>query len=303
MLPRPAERGEGWGEGQSVAPLTRTRLRINFHALSPLTRGEGTCRAGALRGEACEPVELGLRQLAIVGDDHEMILHQAEHLDGKPQPLARIGVARRGVAPALDVIGLDLREDVFERLAAEQLLGARAARNCRLELVIDHLSLSASCAGRSASSRAFTPVHSPRRRAYTPFRPAMDARGRAYDPRIHREKVFANKMDRRVKPGGDDYLPGLLLRDGRHLGFLLHRLWSCRMGGVGDRLDGGTLHVLLVALARDLQVEQLELLLERELLAFEGELRVELHLLVRGIRRDLGLLGLRLRRDLSVLRV
>jgi len=74
MLPRPAERGEGWGEGQSVAPLTRTRLRINFHALSPLTRGEGTCRAGALRGEACEPVELGLRQLAIVGDDHEMIL-------------------------------------------------------------------------------------------------------------------------------------------------------------------------------------------------------------------------------------
>src|SRR5262249_5755185 len=157
--------------------------------------------AGMLRGEACEPVELGLRQLAIVGDDHEMILHQAEHLDRRPQPLARIGVARRGVAPALDVIGLDLREDVFERLAAKQLLGARATRDRRLELVIDHLSLSASCAGRSASSTAFTPVHTPRRRAYTPFRPAMDARGRAYDPRIHREKVFANKMDRRVHPG------------------------------------------------------------------------------------------------------
>jgi hypothetical protein len=28
------------------------------------------------------------------------------------------------------------------------------------------------------------------------------------DPAIHREKVFAKKMDRRVKPGGDDYLPG-----------------------------------------------------------------------------------------------
>src|SRR5262245_25261370 len=127
--------------------------------------------AGMLRGEACEPVELGLRQLAIVGDDHEMILHQAEHLDRKPQPLARIGVARRGVAPALDVIGLDLREDVFERLAAKQLLGARAARNCRLELVIDYLFLLSLFVGRSASSRAFTPVHSPRRRAYTPFRP------------------------------------------------------------------------------------------------------------------------------------
>src|SRR5262245_60521346 len=51
-----------------------------------------------------------------------------------------------------------------------------------------------------------------------PLGRAMDARERAYDPRIHREKVFANKMDRRVKPGGDDYLPALLLGDGRHLG-------------------------------------------------------------------------------------
>src|SRR5262245_5668336 len=190
--------------------------------------------AGMLRGEACEPVELGLRQLAIVGDDHEMILHQAEHLDGKPQPLARVGVARRGVAPALDVIGLDLREDVFERLAAEQLLGARAARNCRLELVIDHLSLSAWTAG---SSPAVT---------------------------IICRRCFSETG-------------GILV--------LLHRRRRRRMGGIGNRLDGGARHLVLVALARDLQVEQLELLLERELLAFEGELRIELHLLVREIGR------------------
>ena len=75
------------------------------------------------------------------------------------------------------------------------------------------------------------------------------------------------------------------------------------MGGISNRFDGGARHLVLVALARDLQVEQLELLLERELLVFEGELRVELHLLVRGVRRDLGLLGLCLRRDLGVLGV
>src|SRR6266566_3731029 len=31
-----AERGEGWGEGQFVAPLTRTRLLVESLALSPL---------------------------------------------------------------------------------------------------------------------------------------------------------------------------------------------------------------------------------------------------------------------------
>src|SRR5262245_911266 len=80
-----------------------------------------------------------------------MVLHQAEHLHRKPKPLARIGVAGRGVAPSGDVIGLDLRKNLFQQLAAKQLLGARAAGDRRLELVVGHASLSASCAGRSAS--------------------------------------------------------------------------------------------------------------------------------------------------------
>ena len=39
-----------------------------------------------------------------------------------------------------------------------------------------HLSIVIATHG--ASSRAFTPVHSPRRRALTPFRPGYDARER-----------------------------------------------------------------------------------------------------------------------------
>src|SRR5262245_42518542 len=121
--------------------------------------------------EVSQFVELGLGKLAVVGNDHEMVLDQAEDLHREPQPLARIGVAGGRVAPARDVIGLDLGKNLFEQLAAEQLLGARAAGDRGLELVVGHLSLSGSCAGRSASLRAFTPVHSPRRPAYTPFRP------------------------------------------------------------------------------------------------------------------------------------
>src|SRR5215467_1461941 len=227
--------------------------------------------AGMLRGEACEPVELGLRQLAIVGDDHEMILHQAEHLDGKPQPLARIGVARRGVTPALDVIGLDLREDVFERLAAEQLLGARAARNCRLELVIDHLSLSASCAGRSASSRAFTPVHSPRRRRTRPL-------GRLWtrvDALMTRASI-AKKFSRTRWTAGSSPAVTIICRGcfSETGGILVSYCAGC-----GAAAWAASAIVLMAERCmscwwrsrRDLQVEELELLLERELLAFEGE--------------------------------
>src|SRR5262249_54730818 len=58
-------------------------------------------------------------------------------------------------------------------------------------LILSTETLNSSCAGRSASLRALTPVHSPRRRAYTPFRYGlMDAPERAYDPRIH---LFAKK--------------------------------------------------------------------------------------------------------------
>ena len=36
--------------------------------------------AGMLCGEIREPVELGLRQLAVVGDDDEMVFDDANHL-------------------------------------------------------------------------------------------------------------------------------------------------------------------------------------------------------------------------------
>src|SRR6516164_7039617 len=114
---------------------------------SPLARGRTALR---LSGEAREPIELDLGELAVVGDDHEMVLDQAEHLHREPQPLARIGVAGGGMAPAFDVVGLDLRKDLFQQLAAQQLLGARATRDRGLELVVGHLSLP-SWPGRSAS--------------------------------------------------------------------------------------------------------------------------------------------------------
>src|SRR6516165_1631119 len=51
--------------------------------------------AGMLCGEIREPIELGSGELAVIGDDHEMILHQAEHLHREADPFARIGVALR----------------------------------------------------------------------------------------------------------------------------------------------------------------------------------------------------------------
>src|SRR5438093_13653736 len=42
-----AERGEGWGEGQFVAPLTRTRLLLESWAPCPL-RGARACAAFVL---------------------------------------------------------------------------------------------------------------------------------------------------------------------------------------------------------------------------------------------------------------
>src|SRR2546430_7892636 len=79
------------------------------------------------------------------------------------------------------------------------------------------------------------------------------------------------------------------------------RRWRRRGAAVDDRFRRGSRHIVLMALARDLQVEELELLLERELLPLERELRVELHLLMRGVGGDLGLLGPGFRRDLGML--
>src|SRR5262249_47198839 len=89
--------------------------------------------------EVSQFVELGLGKLAVVGNDHEMVLDQAEDLHREPQPLAGIGVAGGRAAPTLDVIGFDLGKDLLEQLAAEQLLGARAAGDRGLELVVGHL--------------------------------------------------------------------------------------------------------------------------------------------------------------------
>src|SRR5262249_14659265 len=110
-------------------------------AFSPLRGGEGRYGAGGLGGEAREPIELGLGELAIVGNDHEMVLDQAEDLHREPQPLARIGVAGGGMAPAFDVVGLDLAKDLFQQLAAQQLLGALATCDGSLELVVGHFAL------------------------------------------------------------------------------------------------------------------------------------------------------------------
>src|SRR5262249_1040353 len=89
--------------------------------------------------EVSQFLGLGLGKLAVVGNDHEMVLDQAEDLHREPQPLAGIGVAGGRVAPAGDVIGLDLSKDLFEQLTAEQLLSARATGDRDLELVVGHL--------------------------------------------------------------------------------------------------------------------------------------------------------------------
>ena len=72
--------------------------------------------------EVSQFVELGLGKLAVVGNDHEMVPDQAEDLHREPQPLAGIGVAGGRVAPARDVIGLDLGKNLFEQLTASRLL-------------------------------------------------------------------------------------------------------------------------------------------------------------------------------------
>src|SRR5262249_26840085 len=83
----------------SAHPRASGGPELQTVVLGPRLRGdERIC----LCGEACEPVELGLGELAVVGDDDEMVLDQAEDLHREPEPLACIGVAGRGVAPSGD---------------------------------------------------------------------------------------------------------------------------------------------------------------------------------------------------------
>ncbi len=55
-----------------------------------------------------------------------MVAHLGDDLHGLPQPLARIGVARRGLAPRLDVVALERLERFLEQVVIEETRGARA---------------------------------------------------------------------------------------------------------------------------------------------------------------------------------
>src|SRR6266700_2884255 len=123
----------------SISASESSPLSSDFMSSGSCRRTFLTIGAGMLRGEACEPIELGLRQLAIVGDDHEMVLHKAQHLHGEPEPLARVRVARRRVTPSFNIVSLDLAKDLFEQLAAKQIFRTRAPRDRRLELIVGHL--------------------------------------------------------------------------------------------------------------------------------------------------------------------
>ena len=67
-----------------------------------------------------EPVELGLRDLAVGDCAREMPAHVAEDLHGAPEILARVGLGRLGRRPGLDVVGLQQLERGLQRLAAQQ---------------------------------------------------------------------------------------------------------------------------------------------------------------------------------------
>src|SRR5262249_50020315 len=148
--------------------------------------------------EVSQFVELGLGKLAVVGNDHEMVLDQAEDLHREPQPLTGIGVTGRRVAPSGDVVGLDLSKDLFEQLTAEQLLGARAAGDPGLELVVGHL------------KRPSEPRMPPRRRLCAPRRLAALVRCDEFTP----DRV--RNAEHRSPGGGRVHGAALLFRDGRH---------------------------------------------------------------------------------------
>ena len=72
-------------------------------------------------------VELALRELAVAQDGGEVILHLAYDVDRLPQPLARIGVARRRLPPGRDVVGVEPGEGLLQELVVSSSL-ARAPR-------------------------------------------------------------------------------------------------------------------------------------------------------------------------------
>src|SRR5262245_65941674 len=64
---------------------------------------------------------------------------------------------------------------------------------------------------------------------------------------------------------------------------LLHRRRRRRVRGIRDRLRGRARHLVLMALARDLEVQESQLFLQFKPRALERQLRVELHLLMRRV--------------------
>src|SRR6266481_6032047 len=108
-------------------------------------------------------VELALRELAVVGDDGEVVLDLADDLRRLPQPLARVSVARRRAPPGRDVFGVELGEHFLQQLAAQQFLGTRAATDRRLELVVAHFVLLSSATAPPAPCVLHPSLSLPRR--------------------------------------------------------------------------------------------------------------------------------------------
>src|SRR5919204_6343515 len=70
----------------------------------------------------------------------------------------------------------------------------------------------------------------------------------------------------------------------------LHRCRRHRVRGIRDRLRRRARHLLLMALARDLEVQEFQFFFQFKSRALERQLRIELHLLMRRVGLDLGLL-------------
>src|SRR5262245_18688994 len=75
-----------------------------------------------------QAVDLLGGERSVVGCRLQVRLHLADDLHGLPQPLARVGVARRRLTPGLDVFGLERRKSFAQYFVVERrprLLGAR----------------------------------------------------------------------------------------------------------------------------------------------------------------------------------
>src|SRR6516225_11984368 len=65
-------------------------------------------------------VDLLLCQPPVADDLRQVILDLAQHVDGLPQPLARVGVAELAQSPLLDVARLERREGLLQMLVSQE---------------------------------------------------------------------------------------------------------------------------------------------------------------------------------------